>query len=404
MKIHSVIHRRYGRFLVVTCSMFAAVGSASASYQSTVQADNPIAYFALDAQDPSGAGTASDLSGNGNNAPYINVFPITGPTPYIANAGQFDPSSASSVNLPNAGILNFSGNITMEAWVQPVAPAQSLGNIIAKGYDAAANLENALRVNQNQYQGGSYSNGVSKMANGGVVTTNWTHVVATFDGTNWNTYVNTKLVAQVADTTGAINFSDSWAIGNGTIDGNGRYFNGSICQVALYTNALTPAQIVNHYVVAELNTSSAGALPVIAEQPQSQASFVGGAVTFSVFAVSASQTTNLWFKDGNPLVNQTNSTLVLSNLLLGAAGNYSVVIGNVNGTTNSSVAALTVTTPANLQWSGAAGATWDTGATASWLNLSTSGTTVFNAGDAVLFDDTPGVPHLHHLQRSGYAE
>jgi autotransporter-associated beta strand protein len=372
--------------------MLAAVGSAFASYQSTIQTDNPIAYFGLDALDPSGAGTASDLSGNGNDSSYINVFPITGPTPYISNAGQFDPNSESSVNLPTAGILNFSGNITMEAWVQPVNPAQSLGDIIAKGYDAAANLEIALRVNQNQYQGGSYSNGVTKMASGGVVTTNWAYIVTTFDGANWNTYVNTKLVAQTADTAGALNFSDSWAIGNGTIDGNGRYFNGNICQVALYASALTPAQIVNHYVVAELNAPAAGAPPVIAEQPQPQASYVGGAVTFSVFAVSASQTTNLWFKDGNPIASQTNSTLVLSNLSLSDAGNYTVVVGNVNGTTNSSVAALTVATPANLQWSGAAGATWDAGVTASWLNLSNSATTTFNFGDAVLFDDTPGVP------------
>ena len=372
--------------------MLVAVGSAHASYQSTVQADNPTAYFALDTIDSSGAGTANDLSGNGNNSPYINVFPIAGPTSFISNAGQFDPNSESSVNLPSAGVLNFSGNVTMEAWVQPANPAQSLGDIVAKGYDATANLENALRVNQNQYQGGSYSNGISKMANGGTVTTNWAYVVTTFDGTNWNTYVNTKLVAQTADTAGAINFSDSWAIGNGTIDGNGRYFNGNICQVALYANALTPAQIINHYIIAELNTSAAGARPVIANQPQSQASYVGGAVTFGVFAVSASQTTNLWFKNGNPLVNQTNSTLVLSNLVLGDAGNYSVVVGNVNGTTNSVVAVLTVATPANLQWSGAAGATWDAGTTASWLNLSSSATTVFNFGDAVLFDDTPGVP------------
>ena len=135
--------------------MLIAVGSAYASYQSTVQADNPTAYFALDTIDPSGAGTANDLSANGNNAPYINVFPIAGPTTFISNAGQFDPNSSSSVNLPSAGVLNFSGKITMEAWVQPANPAQSLGNILAKGYDAAANLENALRVNQNQYQGGS---------------------------------------------------------------------------------------------------------------------------------------------------------------------------------------------------------------------------------------------------------
>jgi autotransporter-associated beta strand protein len=392
MKIKNTIRCLYGRFLIIAGLTLITVGSAQASYQSTVQADNPIAYFALDTISAGGSGTATDLSGNGNNSPYINVYPIAGPTAYVPNAGLFDPTLGSTVNLPSAGILNNPGTITMEAWVQPANTTQSLGDIIAKGYDSTANIENVLRVNQNQFQGGAYTNGVSKMANGGVVTTNWAYVVTTFDGTNWNTYVNTILVAQTADTVGAVYSSDTWAIGNGTVDAAGtRNFNGNICEVALYTNALTPAQIINHYVVAELNTPAAGARPVIAVQPQTQASYVGGTVTLSVVAASATSTTNLWFKNGSP-IGRTNSTLVLNNLALGDAGNYSVVVGNINGTTNSAVAVLTVTTPANLTWSGAGGATWDTGTTASWLNQSTSATTVFNFGDAVLFDDTPGVP------------
>jgi len=392
MKIQSAIHCLYGRLIITAGLTLMAIGSAQASYQSTVQADNPAAYFALDTIDPGGSGAATDLSGNGNNSSYVNVYPIPGPTAYVPNAGLFDPTLGSTVNLPSAGILNVPGKITMEAWVQPADPAQSLGDIIAKGYDSTANIENVLRVNQNQYQGGGYTNGVSKMANGGVVTTNWAYVVTTFDGTNWNTYVNTILVAQTADNVGAIYSSDTWAIGNGTVDAAGtRNFNGNICQAALYTNALTPAQIINHYIVAELNMPAAGARPVIATQPQSQASYIGGNVTLSVVVASATSTTNLWLKNGNP-IGQTNSTLVLTNLALGDAGDYSVVVGNINGTTNSAVAALTVATPLNLKWSGTGGATWDTGTTASWLNLANSATTVFHYGDAVLFDDTPGAP------------
>ena len=381
MKIKSTIRCLYGRLLVTAGLTLITVGSAQANYQSTVQADNPIAYFALDTISAGGSGTASDLSGNGNDSPYINVYPVAGPTAYVPNAGLFDPTLGSTVNLPSAGILNYSGRITMEAWVQPANPAQSLGDIIAKGYDSTANIENVLRVNQNQFQGGAYTNGVSKMANGGVVTTNWTYVVTTFDGTNWNTYVNTILVAQTADNLGAIYSSDPWAIGNGTVDAAGsRNFNGNICQAALYTNALTPAQIVNHYTTAEINTPAATARPVITVQPQSQASWVGGTVTFSVGAVSLSPTTNLWFKNGSPISGATNSTLTLANLVLTNADNYSVIVGNANGTTNSAVVALTVVTPRNLEWTGAAGATWDTGTTASWLNQSTSTTTVFNYG------------------------
>jgi len=268
--------------------MLAAVGSASASYQSTVQTDNPIAYFALDTLDPSGAGTASDLSGNGNNAPYINVFSITGPTPYISNAGQFDPTSGSSVNLPAAGILNFSGNITMEAWVQSTNITQGPSDIVAKGYDSSQNYDElCLRANGGvNYFGGTYnnSNGGAN-ASGGQQTTNWTYLVSTYDGTNWNLYINSQLVNQGADAVGAINFSTPWAIGTGSADGASRFFQGNICQVALYTNALTPAQVLNHFYVGEIGTPASSSVPIITVQPKPQTAAFGGTANFSVTTV-----------------------------------------------------------------------------------------------------------------------
>jgi hypothetical protein len=79
-------------------------------------------------------------------------------------------------------------------------------------------------------------------------------------------------------------------------------------------------------------------------------------------------------------------------LQLTNAGNYHVVVGNTNGTTNSAVVTLTVTTPRNLQWSANANnGGWDK-VSANWINLANSQQTAFNDGDAVLFDDTAGVP------------
>ena len=110
-----------GRLFLTAGATLITAAQANASYQSTVQADNPIAYFALASLSAGGTGTDPDLSGNGNDAPYVNVYPITGPTAYLPNAGQFDPGSSSSVNLPSSAILNYSNTITMEAWVQPCA-------------------------------------------------------------------------------------------------------------------------------------------------------------------------------------------------------------------------------------------------------------------------------------------
>jgi hypothetical protein len=46
-------------------------------------------------------------------------------------------------------------------------------------------------------------------------------------------------------------FTDPWAIGNGTADGgtSGRLFTGNLTHIALYTNALTAAEVLAHYEV-----------------------------------------------------------------------------------------------------------------------------------------------------------
>ena len=401
MKTLNVIHCNCGRVAVAMALMLMTAASGYADYQSVVLGDNPIGYWPLSLYDANATnGIATDLSGNGNNAAYVNISPgfnnVSGPTAFITNGVSLNGlyTYADLSGAPNKSLLNFGGTITMEGWVQANNPSQSFGSIIAKGYDPANNnAEVYLWVNSQQYQGGTYTATASiKGAYGGTVTTNWAYVVTTYDGTNWSTYVNAQLVAQGADTVGSLNITAPWAIGDGTLSGNTSILNGNLTQVALYTNALTPAQVLNHYSEAEVNLPASAAKPILATQPQSQTSYIGGTVTFSVVAVSGFTITNQWFKGVNPISGQTNSTLVLTNLALGDAGNYSVVVGNINGTTNSAVAVLTVNTPNNLKWTGAGGATWDAGTTASWQNLSTSATTVFNTGDAVLFDDTTGVP------------
>lgn len=390
--------RLFSGWLPVFGLVLAATTSVRADYQSTVLADHPIAYFALDLTIDN-SGTATDLSGNGNDSTYYNIYPSTGPSSYLPNAANFSGAYLQSyVDLgsgTNTSILNFGGPITMEAWVESTNITQGPADILAKGYDSTMNYDElCLRANGAvNYYGGTYNNvngGAS--ASGGEQTTNWTYLVATYDGTNWNLYVNTKLVGTGADSVGAINFPDPWAIGTGSADGSSRYFVGNVCQVALYTNALTPSQVLNHFFYGYLNTPPAVSPPVIVAQPQSQPSYVGGTVTLSVGAVSALPATNQWYFGTTPLTGRTNITLTLTNLQLTNAGNYSVVVGNANGTTNSAPAALSVSVPRSLEWSanGNSG-TWDT-SSPNWINLANSQQTVFNPGDQVLFDDTPGVP------------
>jgi hypothetical protein len=396
-----------GSFLTVIGLVLMAAITAHADYQSTVLNDHPLAFYPINSSvDPAGQ-TATDLSGNGNNGTYNGTDPefntVSGPSPFIPNALFFD-GFTSFVDLSTGGnptLLNFGGTITMEAWVQPASPTVGSGppaDILGKGYDGTNEM--TLRAQGGFYYGGTYNNNTGGgNANGGQQTANWTYLVSTYDGTNWNLYVNTKLVGQGSDAVGAINFTAPWAIGDGTTgtaggnSGDLRFFNGNLTEVALYTNALTPAQLLNHFCVGELGTSPGSSVPIIITQPQPQTAFVGGTVTFSVGVVSALATTNQWFKNNVAMGGKTNATLTLTNVGGADAVNYSVVVGNNNGTTNSISASLTLLATGNsLKWnSGGGNGVWDTGISADWLNLSNSVQTVFNTNDQVLFDDTVGV-------------
>jgi hypothetical protein len=404
MKIQNPTNRLCGRFLATVALALTAAFTVRADYQSTVLNDHPLAFYPINSSvDPTGT-TATDLSGNGNNGTYNGTDPefntVPGPSSFIPTALFFD-GFTSFVDLStgsNPGILNFTNQITMEAWVQPASPtvgSSPPADILGKGYDGTNEM--ALRANGGYYHGGAY-NGADLGASGGVESTNWAYLVSTYDGTNWNLYVNGALVQANAASGGAINFTAPWAIGDGTTgtaggnSGNLRFFNGNICEVAIYTNALTPAQVLNHFYVGELGTPSSSSVPIITTQPQPQTTIFGGTATFSVGVVSALPTTNQWFKNNVAMAGQTNASLTIANAGAGDAVNYRVVVGNSNGTTNSISASLTVLAGHSLKWnSGGGNGVWDTGTSADWLNFSNSTQTVFSNYDQVSFDDTVGV-------------
>jgi autotransporter-associated beta strand protein len=177
--------------------------------------------------------------------------------------------------------------------------------------------------------------------------------------------------------------------------------------LALGTSAQTPS--VNYTLtingvqdrfgnVIATNTSvslnRSNSVPIITAQPQPQAAYAGGAVTFSVGVSSALPVTNQWYKEGSPIIGETNASLTLNNVQSGDAANYHVLVGNINGTTSSDSALLTLLMPgSSLEWRAIVNSgVWDTGTSPNWINVSNSQPTVFNTSDQVLFDDTFGVP------------
>lgn len=323
-----------------------------ADYTSTVLGDNPIGFWPLNLGDTNGAnGIATDLSGNTNNGAYVNIYAgynnVSGPSAYITNGISFDGLST-YVDLStgnNTALLNFGGQITMEAWVQSATLAGD-GYVIGKGYDPNYNADEiSLRCDGSyQYQGGIYNSTLGDVrVTGGIVATNWSHVVCTYDGTRWNLYVNGAFVAETTSTNGALNFPTPWAIGDGTASANSRIFEGNLSEVALYTNALTSTQILAHYFAGLYGTTNLP--PVIIQQPVSQLASPGGTVTFTCEVESLLSATNQWYFDGVALANQTNATLTLNNVQTANAGTYSDLAGNSIGTTNTITVHLNVEAP-----------------------------------------------------------
>ena len=94
-----------------------------------------------------------------------------------------------------------------------------------------------------------------------------------------------------------------------------------------------------------------GAVPLITTQPQSQTVAAGGNATFTVVASGTEPLTCQWKFNGDDLPGKTASSLTLTNVQSGDAGNYSVIVSNAVGPTVSDTATLTVN-PAAPQFSG----------------------------------------------------
>ena len=91
--------------------------------------------------------------------------------------------------------------------------------------------------------------------------------------------------------------------------------------------------------------------PTITGQPQGQTNAVGATASFTVTATGATPLAYQWYKSvaGGPwsvISGATNSTFSLQPLALSDAGDYTVVVTNNYGTTNSAAARLTVTSAA----------------------------------------------------------
>jgi hypothetical protein len=91
-----------------------------------------------------------------------------------------------------------------------------------------------------------------------------------------------------------------------------------------------------------INPASA---PVVDADPKSATRYVGGRITFTPVVSGTPPYTYQWKHGATTLTDQTNLSLVLTDITTADAGSYSIHIANVFGSADSGAATLTVQTP-----------------------------------------------------------
>ncbi|MHB1560453.1 MAG: LamG-like jellyroll fold domain-containing protein [Isosphaeraceae bacterium] len=150
------------------------------------------------------------------------------------------------VDLGNPADLNFSGTITLDAWVLPESTG-GLQDIIAHGYQTSPNnAEDFLRINGGYYQVGSW-NGNDAVAQAAIPASDighWVNLAGVYDGSQWILYRDGVQVGSSAPTSqGALAVSSTdWTLGAG-VNGSQRFFQGEIADAGIWNTGLSPAAV-----------------------------------------------------------------------------------------------------------------------------------------------------------------
>lgn len=188
---------------------------------------------------------AKDASGNGHDGALKNSPErVKG---VIGKAVRFDGHD-DHIDLGNPPELDFTGPITMAAWIRPEGlggKANDIMSILAHGPTLAPRKADVfLRLKLHKYEAGSWTgpeNTVSFEAPEEDLE-RWVHIAGVYDGQAWRLYRNGVQVAAESRPAGAVPVDHPWTIGAGQ-GGKTRFFKGAIDEVRVYNRALTAEEL-----------------------------------------------------------------------------------------------------------------------------------------------------------------
>ncbi|HLX70997.1 MAG TPA: LamG-like jellyroll fold domain-containing protein, partial [Verrucomicrobiae bacterium] len=342
--------------------------SRATPYAQVVQGDSPAIYLRLD--EPSFTGPALAASPVANNYGSLGVsangFYLPGTTPGIAGppyTGFGSSSLGVALNGFNAGVdvgggalpaqLNPTGNqpMSVAAWFRgnpsdAVGRFQEIVGHSDSGWRFGFDNNDGTRFNPGNGPELQFSSVNDVLLSGAFVNDgNWHFIAGVSDGTNDSLYIDGLLV-KTGTSVGAVTGSTQDVILGGdpqylapqplSIGGGGRWFDGSLAQVAFFTNALSGSQLAGIY-------NAAGVPPAIRVQPSSQNLFSGNNASIPAIAIGSGPLSYQWYTTGNsPVSGQNTSALTFTPATAGNAGSYYLMVANTFGAVTSSVVQVTV--------------------------------------------------------------
>jgi hypothetical protein len=352
-QIACVITNVYGS---ITSTPVALTVIAGSGYVGSVLADGPVAYWRLD---EAGGGTAYDYVATHDGAASGSVTYQDAALGGGALAGGGDADGSVAFNGSGVFVVPFypelnQSKYSVEFWTYDsgtatdwAAPVATRNATVGSGFIFYAGLANNFLGYTWQHwtatgnTGDPWDYGVGSTINNYA----WTHLAGTYDGTNEVLYVNGIPVEPHA-TTFATNSTYPLTIGAGN---SGLYaaFRGGVDEVAYYGRALSPNQVMGHYLLAGYGDSQA---PLITQDLMPQVAYAGTTFSLQAAVVGSIPLTYQWYKDGSPVPGRGGTTYCATNLFawtfpnvqLTDAGSYMLGVGNSAGTNTTATVSLTV--------------------------------------------------------------
>ncbi len=239
----SVKRRRVCQGLTVACAMaivLAAFSHAQQAQAADIKTD-------LVAHWPLNEGTGNTVT---SAIEKDNKIQISGEAKWIkgplGKALYFNGTNT-AIELGNPSALNFTGPITLAAWIV-VRKTDGMHSIIARGPKITIpKYQLVLRYKDNRYEAGTWdgkANLVSSQSRG-TDKGQWVHLIGVYDGRKWSLYRNGQLATSIVSAVGPSTVDADWFIGRSKR--NDRYFEGGICDVRIYKRALAPRDIAALY-------------------------------------------------------------------------------------------------------------------------------------------------------------